>query len=172
MKDEKILQKVGKLLLKFGVTDDEAKEFVSQLRDMKDDSDETPAEEEQPAEQPAEQSAPEEKPAEETPSEEQPKEEEKPAEEKPEEKVEEPSEEEVAKESEKPAEEQPTEQKANEEQGKTMQALSARVDVLEKIVSKLGVTLEDEVGLSPDQNVGEQPSNSYFDIINKRRTGN
>lgn len=51
-KDEKILQKVGKLLLKFGVAEEEKEEFISQLSAMKED-DEEPTEPTEPDGEPA-----------------------------------------------------------------------------------------------------------------------
>lgn len=170
-KDERILAKVGKLLLKYGVSEDEKEKFIMDLSDTKaDDQDEIeevvePKEGEEPkTEEPmSEQPEPEKVEGEEEVKEE------KVEEPKPQEEVVDKQKEEVAEEGEKPVEEQPVTN--TEEVNKSIEGLQARIDTLEKIIEKLGQPVEEEVGLSPDQTSGNPPTQSYFDEINKRRIG-
>lgn len=163
-KDEKILQKVGKLLLKFGVADDEKEEFISQLSAMKED-DEEPTEPTEPNGEPTKEG---EQPDEvkETEGEEGQKVEG----EQPE--VEEPKEE-VTEEGEKP-----DEQPQNEEVQKTIEGLVARINAqdkqivdLQEIVAKLGDPKENGFGTSPSNPSGGSAEQSEFDRINRARLG-
>lgn len=164
-KDEKILQKVGKLLLKFGVEEEEKNEFLSQLSTMKEDEDEEPTEPTEPNGEPAKEG---EEPDEvkETEGEEGQKVEG----EQPE--VEEPKEE-VTEEGEKPVE-----QPQNEEVQKTIEGLVARIDAqdkqlidLQEIVAKLGDPKENGFGTSPSNPSGGSAEQSEFDRINRARLG-
>lgn len=157
-KDEKILQKVGKLLLKFGVAEEEKEEFLSQLSAMKED-DEEPTEPTEPNGEPT-------KEGEEPEGEEGQKVEG----EQPE--VEEPKEE-VTEEGEKPVE-----QPQNEEVQKTIEGLVARINAQEKqlidlqeIVAKLGDPKENGFGTSPSNPSGGSAEQSEFDRINRARLG-
>lgn len=163
-KDEKILQKVGKLLLKFGVAEEEKEEFISQLSAMKED-DEEPTEPTEPNGEPAKEG---EEPDEvkETEGEEGKKVEG----EQPE--VEEPKEE-VTEEGEKP-----DEQPQNEEVQKTIEGLVARINAqdkqiidLQEIVAKLGDPKENGFGTSPSNPSGGSAEQSEFDRINRARLG-
>lgn len=163
-KDEKILQKVGKLLLKFGVADDEKEEFISQLSAMKED-DEEPTEPTEPngeptkeGEQPDEVKEPEGEEGQKVEGE-QPE-------------VEEPKEE-VTEEGEKP-----DEQPQNEEVQKTIEGLVARINAqdkqlidLQEIVAKLGDPKENGFGTSPSNPSGGSAEQSEFDRINRARLG-
>lgn len=163
-KDEKILQKVGKLLLKFGVADDEKEEFISQLSAMKED-DEEPTEPTEPngeptkeGEQPDEVKEPEGEEGQKVEGE-QPE-------------VEEPKEE-VTEEGEKPVE-----QPQNEEVQKTIEGLVTRINAqdkqiidLQEIVAKLGDPKENGFGTSPSNPSGGSAEQSEFDRINRARLG-
>lgn len=174
-KDEKILQKVGKLLLKFGVAEEEKEEFLSQLSAMKED-DEEPTEPTEPNGEPAKEG-------------EEPEEVKEPEGEEPDEvketegeegqkvegeqpEVEEPKEE-VTEEGEKPVE-----QPQNEEVQKTIEGLVARIDAqdkqlieLQEIVAKLGDPKENGFGTSPSNPSGGSAEQSEFDRINRARLG-
>ena len=163
-KDEKILQKVGKLLLKFGVAEEEKEEFISQLSAMKED-DEEPTEPTEPngeptkeGEQPDEVKEPEGEEGQKVEGE-QPE-------------VEEPKEE-VTEEGEKPVE-----QPQNEEVQKTIEGLVARINAqdkqlidLQEIVAKLGDPKENGFGTSPSNPSGGSAEQSEFDRINRARLG-
>lgn len=157
MNDEKVLKKIDKLLKIYGVDDESTRmAFLKDVKEYRDDEDE-----------------------EETPTEETP------VEEKPTEEVEEPSQEETPAEEEgvKPVEEAPEEAPAegtdkSEELQKTFDGLTARIQSLEETVSKLtglveklGVPEDKEAGLSPNQEGEVKGEMSYFDRINKLRTG-
>lgn len=168
-KDEKILQKVGKLLLKFGVADDEKEEFISQLSAMKED-DEEPTEPTEPNGEPTKEGEQPDEVKEPEGEEGQKVEGEQPEVEEPE--VEEPKEE-VTEEGEKP-----DEQPQNEEVQKTIEGLVARINAQEKqlidlqeIVAKLGDPKENGFGTSPSNPSGGSAEQSEFDRINRARLG-
>lgn len=164
-KDEKILQKVGKLLLKFGVAEEEKEEFISQLSAIKEDESEEPTEPTEPngeptkeGEQPDEVKEPEGEEGQKVEGE-QPE-------------VEEPKEE-VTEEGEKPVE-----QPQNEEVQKTIEGLVARINAqdkqlidLQEIVAKLGDPKENGFGTSPSNPSGGSAEQSEFDRINRARLG-
>lgn len=163
-KDEKILQKVGKLLLKFGVAEEEKEEFISQLSAMKED-DEEPTEPTEPNGEPA-------KEGEEPDEVKEPEGEEGQKVEGEQPEVEEPKEE-VTEEGEKPVE-----QPQNEEVQKTIEGLVARIDAqdkqiidLQEIVAKLGDPKENGFGTSPSNPSGGSAEQSEFDRINRARLG-
>lgn len=173
MKDEKILAKIGKLLSKYGVTDEEKENFIGDLREMKDDDEEENPSGEQPPETettseeanaPAEQGGEEETPVEEgqggeektTPTEEPQQEEEKTAEESPA--------------NEEEGEPKPVDR--TEEFQKTIEGLQARIEQLEGIVQKLGVPTEEQpVGAEPTNPSGEAYAESTYDSFNRKRLG-
>lgn len=176
MNDEKILNKVGKLLSMYGVSDEEKEKFIMDLQDKKYDDQEEVEEvvENKPAEEGEKVEDNEnEKPAEEEEKVEEVEEhEEAPVleeEEKVEEKVEE------AEEPEQPAEEVPVEvdYKAKyEELSKSFEGLVGRMETLEDIVSKLGLTVENEtIGASPMGTPVDQTDESIFEQINRKRIG-
>ena len=163
-KDEKILQKVGKLLLKFGVAEEEKEEFISQLSAMKED-DEEPTEPTEPNGEPAKEGEQPDEVKEPEGEEGQKVEGEQPE-------VEEPKEE-VTEEGEKP-----DEQPQNEEVQKTIEGLVARIDAqdkqiidLQEIVAKLGDPKENGFGTSPSNPSGGSAEQSEFDRINRARLG-
>lgn len=163
-KDEKILQKVGKLLLKFGVAEEEKEEFISQLSAMKED-DEEPTEPTEPNGEPA-------KEGEEPDEVKEPEGEEGQKVEGEQPEVEEPKEE-VTEEGEKP-----DEQPQNEEVQKTIEGLVARINAqdkqivdLQEIVAKLGDPKENGFGTSPSNPSGGSAEQSEFDRINRARLG-
>jgi len=176
MNDEKILNKVGKLLSMYGVSDEEKEKFIMDLQDKKYDDQEEVEEgvENKPAEEGEKVEDNEnEKPAEEEEKVEEVEEhEEAPAleeEEKVEEKVEE------AEEPEQPAEETPVEvdyRAKYEELSKSFEGLVGRMETLENIVSKLGLAVEDEtIGASPTGTPIDQESNDAFDRFMRKRIG-
>lgn len=163
-KDEKILQKVGKLLLKFGVAEEEKEEFISQLSAIKED-DEEPTEPTEPNGEPT-------KEGEEPDEVKEPEGEEGQKVEGEQPEVEEPKEE-VTEEGEKP-----DEQPQNEESQKTIEGLVARINALDKqiidlqeIVAKLGDPKENGFGTSPSNPSGGSAEQSEFDRINRARLG-
>lgn len=163
-KDEKILQKVGKLLLKFGVAEEGREEFISQLSAMKED-DEEPTEPTEPNGEPA-------KEGEEPDEVKEPEGEEGKKVEGEQPEVEEPKEE-VTEEGEKPVE-----QPQNEEVQKTIEGLVARINAqdkqlidLQEIVAKLGDPKENGFGTSPSNPSGGSAEQSEFDRINRARLG-
>lgn len=163
-KDEKILQKVGKLLLKFGVAEEEKEEFISQLSAMKED-DEEPTEPTEPNGEPAKEGEEPDEVKEPEGEEDQKVEGEQPE-------VEEPKEE-VTEEGEKPVE-----QPQNEEAQKTIEGLVARINAqdkqiidLQEIVAKLGDPKENGFGTSPSNPSGGSAEQSEFDRINRARLG-
>lgn len=182
-KDEKILQKVGKLLLKFGVEEEEKNEFLSQLSTMKEDEDEEPTEPTEPNGEPAKEGEEPDEVKEPEGEEEQPEGEKPDEEQKPEgeegqkvegeqPEVEEPKEE-VTEEGEKPVE-----QPQNEEVQKTIEGLVARINAqdkqiidLQEIVAKLGDPKENGFGTSPSNPSGGSAEQSEFDRINRARLG-
>ena len=77
-----------------------------------------------------------------------------------------------------PQEEQPQEQPVeeennNEEQQKTIDALVARIESLEDIISKMGIPLQngDDVGVAPSNPAGESQVETEYDRFNKMRMG-
>lgn len=181
MKDEKILKKVGKLLSMYGVSDEEKEKFLLDLKDKKyDDQEEIEEEsvdseeefepveneEQAPVEEDGlmqdEEAAPEQEVPEEQPAPEQPQPEPVP-EENP---------------MEAPQEEQPMEQPVpeesnGEEAAKANEALLARIEALEDIISKMGIPLQggEDVGLTPSNPAGESQVENEYDRFNKMRMG-
>lgn len=163
MNIEKILRNFDSFLESLGLDEEDRKEI---LEGIQSDDDEEEVEETEQDE-------------EETPTEETP------VEEKPTEEAEELSQEETPAEEEgvKPVEEAPEEAPAegtdkSEELQKTFDGLTARIQSLEETVSKLtglveklGVPEDKEAGLSPNQEGEVKGEMSYFDRINKLRTG-
>lgn len=162
-KDERILAKVGKLLLKYGVSEEEKSKFLIDLQDTKEDEVEELPEGEEPK-------APEEPEAPKAEGEEEPKGE------NPEPEVEEPQEEEVAETGEEPVEEPPHYE--TDEVKKTIEGLTARLEAqdkilldLQEVVAKLGVQKEEGFGASPENPSGGSANQSEFDRINRARLG-
>lgn len=199
-KDEKILAKIDKLLIKYGVSEEEKNNFLKDLAEMKDD-------EEDVEEQPAENEVGEETPTEETPENENnaveektetteeekveestddPNPEETPAEEVAneseevgdEESVEDKVEEKVEEESTEEKEDKPVEEGVDykakfEEMQKAFDGLAQRLESLEGLISKLGVPTDEEqkFGASPDQHTVEEEHNDFLEEINRKRMG-
>ena len=160
-KDERILAKVGKLLLKYGVTDEEKEKFLLDLKEVKDDETEEVKEPENEVEPETE-----EKPeGEEKPETEEVAEVGEEAEEGKEVEGEQPEKEVVEQ-----PEPQPDYQAKINELEKLISAQVARIDELEAVITKLGIP-EPEVGLAPDQSAGNPPTQSYFDEVVSKRTG-
>lgn len=162
-RDEKILAKVGKLLAKYGVSEEEKEKFLIDLQEAKEDGEEELPEGEEPK-------APEEPEAPKVEGEEEPKVE------NPEPEVEEPQEEEVAETGEKPVEEPPHYE--TDEVKKTIEGLTARLEAqdkvlldLQEVVAKLGVQKEEGFGASPENPSGGSAEQSEFDRINRARLG-
>lgn len=170
MNDERILKKVGKLLSMYGVNEEEKNKFLLDLKDKKyDDQEEVEevAEDEQVNEEKVIEEPTEEK------VEDVKEEKVDDVEEQPEQPVEEPVEEQ-------PMEEQPVEQVEPQvdydakfkEYEDTINGLVARIESLEDVVKKLGVS-------EPEEGFGEKPENegasslkeSSFDTYNRKRIG-
>lgn len=151
MTDEKILKKIGKLLTLYGVDENEKEQFLADVQDAKYDDD-----------------------VEETVTEEVVEKDEVPATEEPAPVEEEVIEEQVATE-EKPVEQEPeVDYKSQYEELKgVIDGLVARIEPLENIVAKLGVPEKEEqpFGVEPQAESEKDESLSYFDEINRRRTG-
>lgn len=150
MTDEKILKKIGKLLSLYGVEEEEKAKFLADVQDAKyDDEEEEVVEEVEKDEVPA---------TDETPV----------VEEKEEEIIEEKlsTDEEVEKEPEVDYKSQYEELKG------VIDGLAARIEPLENIVAKLGVPEKEEsFGVEPQAEGEKDETLSYFDEINRRRTG-
>lgn len=162
-RDEKILAKVGKLLAKYGVSEEEKAKFLIDLQEAKEDGEEELPEGEEPK-------APEEPEAPKAEGEEEPKGE------NPEPEVEEPQEEEVAETGEEPVEEPPHYE--TDEVKKTIEGLTARLEAqdkvlldLQEVVAKLGIQKEEGFGASPENPSGGSAEQSEFDRINRARLG-
>ena len=194
MKEEKILKKVGKLLSMYGVSDEEKEKFLLDLKDKKyDDQEEveetfeeeeevSPNENKEEAPEMEEESEVEEKAEDEVveedeevgepEAEEEPMPEEAPVEEQPEAPLPEENPMEVPQEQ--PMEQQPVEEQVNnEEEMKANDALLARIEALEDIISKMGIPLQggEDVGLTPSNPAGESQVENEYDRFNKMRMG-
>lgn len=159
MTDEKILKKIGKLLSLYGVDEEEKAKFLADVQDAKYDDDEeevveevvekdeVPATDETPDVEQEEEVIDEELPTDEVVEEEQPV-------------VEEEKETEV-------------DYKAKYEELKgVIDGLVARIEPLENIVAKLGVPEKDEsFGVEPQAESEKDEALSYFDELNRKRTG-
>lgn len=173
-KDEKILKKIGKLLTMYGVNEEEKNKFLADMEDAKYDDQEELEENQEETETPVEEEQVEEQPKE---NEELPMEEET--------ETESPMEEEVEPTDEVPMEEQPMEQPVEEqepvfdpkqvyeEQQKTIEGLTSRLQALEDIVSKLGVEQpkDQTLGASAQGNAIDEGRNDAFEEINRKRVG-
>ena len=192
-KDELIKKKVGELLTKWHVSDEEKTAFLQDLEeeiakpdeeeDLESVAEETTEVEEEPAEnevgeeevEEQEVSEVAEEPTETEPTE--PVEEplpEEPVEEQPESEV--PSEEPLPEQPpmeetpvDQPVEEQP--QQSNEDMLKTIEGLTSRIASLEDIVSKLGTPVQEEIGVEPQNPSGESYVESELDRYNRLRRG-
>lgn len=152
MTDERILKKIGKLLTLYGVEEEEKEKFLADVQDAKydDDVEEVVEKDEVPAapvvEEKEEEIIDEELPTNEGVEEEAPVE-----------------------------QETEVDYKAQYEELKgVIDGLVARIEPLENIVAKLGVPDEKEeqpFGVEPQAESEKDESLSYFDEINRRRTG-
>ena len=186
--DERIKKKLGKLLTRWSVTDEEKVEFLKELEEeiAKPDEEEDLESVTEETEE-IEEESPNEEVGEEEVSEELGEDAEEPAELEPTEPVGEPIEEPVAEEpSEVPFEEQPMEQPAmdqpmeqplqdnsNEvaELKTTIDGLLDRISSLEDLVKKLGTPVEENIGVEPHNPSGESMQESELDRINRLRMG-
>lgn len=158
MTDEKILKKIGKLLSLYGVSEEEKAKFLADVQDAKYDddeeevveevveTDETTTTDEAPVVEEQEEVIDEELPTNEGVEEEQPLVEE---------------------------EEPEVDYKAKYEELKgVIDGLVARIEPLENIVAKLGVPEKDEsFGIEPQAESEKDEALSYFDELNRKRTG-
>lgn len=191
--DERIKKKLGKLLTKWSVTDEEKVEFLRELEEeiaKPDDEEDLESVAEGTETEEVEESPNEESTSEETEVEEVSEDAEEPAVEEPveEEPVAEPTEEPVVEEQpgevpqEQPMEENPMEQPVEqpqepandpryEEMSKTIEGLLDRISSLEDLVKKLGAPVEESVGVEPHNPSGESLKESEMDRINRLRMG-
>lgn len=160
MTDEKILKKIGKLLSLYGVEEEEKAKFLADVQDAKydDDEEEEVVEEETVVET-------DEAPATDVP----------PVVEQEEEIIDEelPTDEVVEEEPPLVEQEPEVDYKAKYEELKgVIDGLVARIEPLENIVAKLGVPEKDEsFGVEPQAESEKDEALSYFDELNRRRTG-
>lgn len=187
--DERIKKKLGKLLTKWSVTDEEKVEFLKELEeeiakpddeeDLESVTEETEeVEEENPTEEVGEEEVSEEvgEVAEEPGEETEPTE---PVENLPEEPVaEEPSEVPFEEQPvEQPAMDQPVEQPLQDNSNEvaelktTIDGLLDRISSLEDLVKKLGTPVEENIGVEPHNPSGESLQESELDRINRLRMG-
>ena len=165
-KDERILAKVGKLLLKYGVSEEEKSKFLIDLQDTKEDEVEEPENGVEPENEPD------------------PEGESKP------EDIKKTEPEEVAETGEESGEEKKVEGEESQEEveepphyetdevKKTIEGLTARLEAqdkilldLQEVVAKLGVQKEEGFGASPENPSGGSAEQSEFDRINRARLG-
>lgn len=194
-KDERIKKKVGSLLTKWHVSEDEKLAFLQDLEeeiakpDEEEDLESVAEENTEVEEEPAENEVGEEEVEEQEVSEDA----EEPTETEPTEPVEEPLPEEPsgeelpAAESEvpveepapaleqppvdQPVEEQPQPQQPSEDMAKTIQGLTDRIASLEDIVKRLGTPVQEEIGVEPQNPSGETYQESELDRYNRLRRG-